>query len=154
MLEQQHANYVKELIKKSVHLDPIDALKTARHIFQAQQKTLNAKHFEGLIERIDDIIAASANAPKPVVIITLDGGLVDQVYANLPELGKIECRVVDYDVEGADDSELHTVKAPPGDKPGGDVEVYIDSRDIEIDPEYVGRVLAAESLSGPANSIG
>ena len=48
------------------------------------------------------------------IIITLEGGLVSAVVAHYPQLIGLPVTVIDYDTEGADDSEICTVDQADG----------------------------------------
>ncbi|TAN03192.1 MAG: hypothetical protein EPN36_14435 [Rhodanobacteraceae bacterium] len=82
--------------------------------------------------------AELAPARKPMVVVRLDGGLVQDVIASVP----VEVLVADYDVEGMEDDRLNELPKLPclDDEDGAEVPVACEVRAPFVDPEF------AESL--------
>lgn len=75
-------------------------------------------------------------APKaaPRVVVVLDGGLVQDVLADVP----VDCVKIDYDTEGADRADLWPVPqdGTEGDRPASS-EAFISHFGVEVSPERV-----------------
>lgn len=66
----------------------------------------------------------------PRIVVGLDGGLVQGISTDIEGVSAI---IVDYDIEGADLSEIHDVPQSDGDT----AEAYIRGEVIDDDPDWV-----------------
>ena len=66
------------------------------------------------VAEILDGLATSAPAAKPIIGIIIDGGLVQFVVSNRPDLVQADVIVLDYDTDGADQDEIILVRQSNG----------------------------------------
>lgn len=85
--------------------------------------------------------AELAPAQKPMVVVRLDGGLVQDVIASVP----MEVLVADYDVEGMEDVRLNELPKLPrlDDEDGAAVPVACETRAPFVDPEFAESLIRA-----------
>lgn len=91
---------------------------------------------------VELITAAVTPGVRPHAVVVLDGGLVQDVVSNVP----MSYTVVDYDCEGADDSELVDI---PQDG-GGTEEAVGHTYPATVDPVWLaGAVAAIDAQDAP-----
>lgn len=78
----------------------------------------------------------AAPPQNPTVVIMIEGGLVQWVFSDHPDL---ECIVYDRDTEGATLDELIILPDEDGDRS----EAYVRSEDVEHNPKFLAVVKAA-----------
>jgi hypothetical protein len=88
---------------------------------------------DGLSEQPNTIGAA----PAPRIVVTIAGGLVSEVHANVA----VSLAVIDLDVEGLGDDQVHEIVETDG----GPAEATIshwDEADIPQNPDWVDAIFA------------
>lgn len=85
------------------------------------------------------VAMAESKVTAPAMIVTMDGGLIQHLCANMP----IEVMVVDYDYEGATEDEISRVRQTEGAGFNGEEDALISLGDVDQCSPW----LVAERLS-------
>lgn len=100
------------------------------------EKPLHSHQIDDLCERLN--YAEEETGEPPRVLIVLDGGLVQDVIADVP----LRATVLDYDTEGADLEDLHPV---PQDEGEDDLPAFIGEREVHVAADQITARLSKRS---------
>ena len=84
------------------------------HFYDAEE--LSLEQIDALCERLNeevDCVNATPHELKPKIVIAVEGGLVSSIVSSIA----LDCAVIDYDTEGADEGEIFPVPQGEGNQP-------------------------------------